>query len=339
MSFLTPLYLAGSLLVALPIIFHLIRRTPRDRIPFSSLMFLRESPPRVTRRSRLENILLLLLRATALTILAFAFARPFLREPLQAETERGDVRVIAIGLDTSASMRRDGLWQQATARATQAIADLRPIDHVMLFTFDRQVPSIVSFDAWLQIAPADRANHLAHQLNAIEPSWSSTALGTALAAAADAVDSHATSIASSGVVPEQRILLISDLQKGSDLAGLRQYEWPESAAVELAAVTSQRLTNASLQLVEDRDDTKDLGDGSTFRVRISNAAESTRDQFRVGWRGSDSGRVDVYLAPSQSRVVQLPAAPAGDSSEQLVLEGDDQEFDNNLFVLPRRTET
>src|SRR5439155_7419791 len=74
MSFLAPLYIAGALAVALPIIFHLIRRTPQGRQEFSSLMFLAPSPPRITRRSRLSNIVLLLLRAAALCLLAFAFA-------------------------------------------------------------------------------------------------------------------------------------------------------------------------------------------------------------------------------------------------------------------------
>ena len=60
MSFLTPLFLIGGAAIALPIVLHLIRRSSREHIPFSSLMFLSQSLPRVTRQSRLENILLLL---------------------------------------------------------------------------------------------------------------------------------------------------------------------------------------------------------------------------------------------------------------------------------------
>ena len=51
MNFLTPLFLVGGLAVALPVVFHLIRRTTRERTRFSSLMFLRSSPPRLTRKS------------------------------------------------------------------------------------------------------------------------------------------------------------------------------------------------------------------------------------------------------------------------------------------------
>ncbi len=50
MSFLAPLFLLGALAVAAPILFHLIRRSVRDRAPFSSLMFLSPTPPKTTRR-------------------------------------------------------------------------------------------------------------------------------------------------------------------------------------------------------------------------------------------------------------------------------------------------
>src|SRR4051794_972510 len=139
MSLLAPLYILGGLAIALPVLFHLIRRTPQGRQDFSSLMFLAPSPPRITRRSRLNNILLLLLRAAALGLLAFAFARPFLRADsgLNVSQQRG--RRVAILLDTSASMRRGDLWQQAVRRAEEVAAGLTPADEAALFLFDRTV--------------------------------------------------------------------------------------------------------------------------------------------------------------------------------------------------------
>ncbi len=78
MSFLTPLYILGLAAVSLPILFHLIRRTPRGVQPFSSLMFVTPSPPRVTRRSRLDQILLLLLRAAGADPAGPGLRAPFL---------------------------------------------------------------------------------------------------------------------------------------------------------------------------------------------------------------------------------------------------------------------
>src|SRR5215470_4002867 len=103
MNFLAPAFLVGALAIGLPIVFHLIRRTTREQTPFSSLMFLLPSPPRVTRRSRLDNILLLILRCLVLCLLALGFARPFLKRPMAAAPEqRGAAKVILL-VDTSAS--------------------------------------------------------------------------------------------------------------------------------------------------------------------------------------------------------------------------------------------
>src|SRR3954464_635590 len=102
MSLLAPLYIAGLLAIAAPVIFHLIRRTPQGRQEFSSLMFLDPSPPRITRRSRLTNILLLLLRASALALLAFAFARPFFKQQASADVSQAKGKRVALLVDTSA---------------------------------------------------------------------------------------------------------------------------------------------------------------------------------------------------------------------------------------------
>ncbi|MEZ0258996.1 MAG: BatA domain-containing protein, partial [Chthoniobacter sp.] len=48
MNFLAPLFALGALAVIGPILFHLIRRTTREKTPFSTLMFLEPSPPRIT---------------------------------------------------------------------------------------------------------------------------------------------------------------------------------------------------------------------------------------------------------------------------------------------------
>src|SRR5918993_5037701 len=132
MTFLAPLYIAGLVALSLPILFHLIRRAPQGRQAFSSLMFLSASPPRLTRRSRLNNIVLLLLRAAALALLAFAFARPFLKGGADTASSQAPGRRVALLIDTSASMRRGDLWQQATKQAEQVVGDLSPRDEVAL---------------------------------------------------------------------------------------------------------------------------------------------------------------------------------------------------------------
>ncbi len=156
MSFLTPLYALGVLAVAAPIVFHLIRRSPRGEVPFSSLMFLAPTPPRLTRRSRLDHILLLLLRAAALVLLAIAFARPFLRRAAQLDFGQDERRRVAVLIDTSASMRRGDLWPKAKALAHEAIASCRPGDQLALFAFDATTRPLLGFEESATLDPARR---------------------------------------------------------------------------------------------------------------------------------------------------------------------------------------
>ena len=97
MSFLTPAFLFGALALALPVVFHLIRSSTRDRLPFSSLQFLQPTPPRLTKRSRLEDLLLLLLRCLALALLALGFARPFLKQPSANDPVAGQLHGLLHG--------------------------------------------------------------------------------------------------------------------------------------------------------------------------------------------------------------------------------------------------
>src|SRR5688572_25673093 len=97
MNFLTPLFLLGALAIAGPIIYHLVRRTTRERTSFSSLMFLLPSPPRLSKRSRIEDLLLLILRCLALALLALGFARPFLRQaPVDDPTAAQPKRIVLL---------------------------------------------------------------------------------------------------------------------------------------------------------------------------------------------------------------------------------------------------
>src|SRR4051812_38859883 len=100
MSFLAPGFLLGALAIGGPILFHLIRRAARERVPFSSLMFLRPTPPRVTRRSKLEHLWLLLLRCLALLLLAAGFARPFFAKDTPTPATPNEARQIVLLVDT-----------------------------------------------------------------------------------------------------------------------------------------------------------------------------------------------------------------------------------------------
>ncbi len=374
MSLLTPLFLLGALAVALPVVFHLIRRTTRERAVFSSLMFLLPTTPRLTRRSRLEHLLLLVLRCAVLCLLAFGFARPFIKKAVSSEPSASGARRIVLLVDISASMRRADLWADARQQAQSILRKTSSDDQVALFTFDRQLHPLVTFEQWNGAPSAQRVTLAARKLAEISPGWAATHLGNALIAAAEMLaDNSGKTFTGS-----RQIVLISDLQEGCRLDPLQGYEWPKGIEVTIVPLKARHPSNASLQLITDANAVDSIA-SSSVRVRVSNSADSRRDQFKVGWARPDghgfvTEPVEVYVPPGQSRVVPLawggqapnptqapspigweragvrassgqapitqdpPNLPAESvRSTRILLQGDEEDFDNSVFVIPPDT--
>jgi len=327
MSFLAPLFLLGGLAIALPIVFHLIRRTTRERTEFSTLMFLQQTPPRVTKRSRIENWLLLLLRCAVLLLLAFSFARPYLKGILPPEPPADAGRELAILLDTSASMKRGGLWDAATREANRLLAAARPGDTVSLHHFDRDVHTVLTAEEWKKTATDEREPLARQRLAGVQPGWQSTHLGSALLRVAEQFDRNTSD---SGAAPAREIVLISDLQEGARLEGLQGYEWPKGVKVSLVPLAARPPGNAGPQWVSE---VAGSTESTAPRIRIHNAADSKRDQYQVRWAGAAaSDAMDVYVPAGQARTIKPPAMPQG--ATELVLLGDDAAFDNSVHILP-----
>jgi hypothetical protein len=322
-SFLAPLFLLGATAIALPIVFHLIRRTSRERIPFSSLMFLTPSPPRLTRRSRLENIFLLLLRCSILILLALAFARPFFRQPAVAQSSTS--KRIVVLLDTSASMRREPLFANARARALEIAAKAGRGDELALVLFDRSTRTLVTFDDWNSASGSDRVQLVEQRLKPIQAGWAGTQLGHAIIAASEMIGQEGDS-------RPTEVFVVSDFQEGARLEGLQGYQWPRNVNVVAVPVNPGKTANAGVQLLA----APGTATAQPVKVRVSNSGHSTAEQFQLRWAGAASNTISIYVAPGQSRVAELPR-PA--RTDRVVLNGDDADFDNTgWFALPRESQ-
>ena len=135
MGFLAPLFLLGVFVIALPIWLHRLQTQSSDRQPFSSAMLLETTEERVHLQKKLKYLLLLALRIALLLMIALAFAKPFLSRPptLLTASEAGTHLVL---VDTSVSMRRAGVFDQANAVASQAIDDVPPGALLQLLNVD-----------------------------------------------------------------------------------------------------------------------------------------------------------------------------------------------------------
>ncbi len=330
MSFLTPLYVLGLAAISLPILLHLIRRTPKGVQPFSSLMFIVATPPRLTRRSRIDQLLLLLLRAAIVGLLALAFARPFFRHTATADLTDLAGRFVAVLVDTSGSMRRNGIWEGVQTELDRVLADLGERDNIALYCFANQTECIVSFDESRSLTLEGRRELIRDRFRQLQPGWTDSQLGDALIHVADDLDAAEDQ---ETTVPSKQLFVISDLQEGNQLESLQGYEWPTSVRVIARRVDAIGPTNASLQLL---DAPEELEGDRGVRVRVHNAANSPAQQFAVCWAGEDSQElsppVAVSVPPGESRVVRLPRLSPGSVPSQLLLTGDDHDFDNHYYV-------
>jgi len=336
LSLLTPLYIAGLLAVGLPIIFHMIRRKPKGRVAFSTLQFLNPSPPRITRRSRIENWPLLLLRALALILLALAFSRPFFRTETSDPTSASSGQTMALLIDISASMRREDLLEQALQKARTVLAELKPNDAIAIYTFAQQTTPIVSFQQWNTLAVEARQQFAEQQLSKIEPSWYHTNLDDALISVCEDIQAAQSTHQPNSQNSTAIIVLFSDLQSGSQLQALQTYEWPKQLELQVQAVLPKQTTNAAAQFVAESTEASSSEKQPAPLVRITNSEDATTDHFKIKWASttnSDQESLDVSVPPGQSRIVRTPVLLAGVDQPQLVLEGDDHPFDNLAYYL------
>lgn len=337
MGLLAPLYALAALAIAGPIIFHLIKRQPRGRQTFSSLMFLSSSPPRLTRRSRLDNLLLLVLRGLAIALIAFAFARPFFRNE-NFFNQQLEGRSVALLIDTSASMQRDDVWAKAIDQATKLLDELSPADRIALFTIDDSLHTRVALEDEKRQDAAAVQQAVRAELRTIKPTWRRSKLADGLKAVADQLQAAKITGKLDGSTSSE-VVLISDLHQSSGLDSLQGYPWPEAIALDVRQIRSEQLGNARANLMTEEASEAGATE-SIVKVRIENNADSVAQAFELAWSDSQNtlSTTSVQVPAGQVRVIPLPTRPT--SADRVVLRGDTWDKDNVLFVskLVRRGE-
>src|SRR5437868_15354456 len=136
MSLLNPLFMIGSLALAIPVLIHLVRREKSEIVPFSSLMFLLKVPKRSIRQQKMKNLLLMALRLLILALLVGAFARPYLTQPANPAAATANNRGVVLLLDNSYSMRYGMNFDRLKAEARKRIDALGAGDKMAMIAFN-----------------------------------------------------------------------------------------------------------------------------------------------------------------------------------------------------------
>ena len=139
MGFLAPLFLAGIAAVGLPVWIHFLRRNTSNPLPFSSLMFFERRTESSVQPKRLRYLLLLALRLALLTLLALAFANPFVN---RTSIYSGRKPLTVIAIDRSFSMRYSDRMARAKAKATSLLNSLPGSDLAQIIAVDSHVENL-----------------------------------------------------------------------------------------------------------------------------------------------------------------------------------------------------
>ncbi len=174
MNWLFPGFLAGALLIGLPVVLHLVRRKPRDVVRFPSLRFLGESALRDTRRNRLLRWLTLLLRCLAIALLCAAFARPF-----WGKSPTVTRRALVIALDNSMSEQTRGRWEETQSWSLGQLDELAPGDQAALLLMEPE-------PVWL-VPMTDDLARVRTALATVKPGYEKTRYARPLRVAGDAL--------------------------------------------------------------------------------------------------------------------------------------------------------
>ncbi|MFK7978383.1 MAG: BatA domain-containing protein [Saprospiraceae bacterium] len=137
MQFLYPTFLWALLALAIPIIIHLFYFRRFKKVYFTNVKFLKEVKEETSARSRLKNLLTLLMRLLAMAALVFAFAQPFI--PVDTEVKKGQ-KAVSLFVDNSFSMNALSedvpLIEKGKQRAREIISAHNDEDEFQVLTND-----------------------------------------------------------------------------------------------------------------------------------------------------------------------------------------------------------
>ena len=114
-EFAQPFALWTGLSICLPILAHLAYRQVVEKLPFSSLRFLRSSSIPRSGRRKPSDLLLLILRIILFILITLLLADPYWRERDSVAPNLSETKELVFLLDASSSMSGWGGWDNALA--------------------------------------------------------------------------------------------------------------------------------------------------------------------------------------------------------------------------------
>ncbi len=263
-TFFSPWLLLGALAVAAPVWLHLRRKTERNIILFSALRFLDDQPVPQQSPLRLRDILLFLLRVTALLLLVSAFAWPYIRNHLTAVVKESRVYI----LDNTLSHQANNGFAFAREKIASELLSLGSDIQAAVVVLDSQPRVLAGLASSREEATAALKN--------LQPSFQR---GSYLAAFRMASD-----LLQNGLGDQKRILFFGDNQENQ--WGENQNIPPFLKQVEVVCSKAPALEAPNVSLSEPRIQRVFLGEKSLVNFTVKFTHEGPARQATVVLRAN-----------------------------------------------------
>lgn len=287
--FLSPALFAGLSALAIPILLHLRPRRRRQLVRFAAMRFLQPALRRTSRRLKLQNLLLLLLRLAIFALFVLALTRPILRQRAAAGQKAEGPTDTLIVIDSSMSMGyKDGPVSRfdRAKRVGQEIVDASDKEASTSFIRMGRSPD-VRFGEFTRDQEA-----VGREIQASRLTSYSANVGETFAACATVLESAEGA--------SRDICLLTDLQR---------FGWPAAGSIPAL----ERLIDVNLYVV-------DMAHEGSRNLSIT-AVKSPADVTEMGAHISVVAEIRNFSGEAQAALVRLAIDGKLCGEESLEVEG------------------
>ncbi|MEN0006017.1 MAG: BatA domain-containing protein [Bacteroidota bacterium] len=316
MQFLYPTFLFALAALAIPIIIHLFHFRRFKKVYFTNVRFLKEVKEETSARSKLRNLLVLLMRCLALAFLVFAFAQPFIPQDVEVKAGQKAVSVFVDNSFSMSSLSEDvPLLDKAKQRAREIVSAYTIEDQFQILThdFEGRHQRMLSQEDALGL------------IDEIEKTPAVKQLSSALTRQQQALNTSAAE--------NQVSYLISDFQK--NITDIQNYT-DTTLEVNLLPLQAVQERNISIDSAWFDAPVQVLNQTNRLLVRVANLSDEEVDNIRLSIRYDGQTRpVGTLSIPARASVVDtvnMTISRTGWYQAELAITDFPVQFDDKYFL-------
>ncbi|WP_146369470.1 BatA domain-containing protein [Symmachiella macrocystis] len=334
--FLSPWMLWGAALGAAPIIIHLLNKRKFRESEWAAMRFLIQAVQKKSRRIRLEQLILLAIRALIMILLALALAEPHFRSlgltfPADAPTHR--IVVIDSTFSMGFQQENQSRFHQAQEVARQIIDQSGQGDAFNLLRIAEAAPQVIV------ATPSFRKEDLVEEISVLELPHGRGDVAPILESIKELLEEK------SGVPERKEVYFISDFQSAgwlprsnSQLTEFRNSmkQLGQDAQLVLIDLGKQSQENTAVTSLRTLQSHVAMGRPVQFEATVQNFGRIPQDsqllEFLVDNKLQATRRVNLVPGTAASEIFTHTFSAGGEHRVEVRLQGDALDVDNRRWL-------